>query len=73
MKKKIKFEAGMEELEALVRSLESGQLPLEDSFKAYERAMELKKALNALLEESDKRIRVLTEAGEAELDPVDES
>ena len=73
MKKKIKFEAGMEELEALVRSLESGQLPLEDSFKAYERAMELKKALNALLEESDKRIRVLTEAGEAELDPVDEA
>lgn len=69
MNKKITFEDGMQELEALVRSLESGELPLEDSFKAYERATELKKALTALLDESDKRIRVLTEAGEAELDP----
>lgn len=70
MKKKITFEEGMQELEELVRSLESGQMPLEDSFKAYERAMELKKALGAMLDESDKRIRVLTEAGETELDPV---
>lgn len=73
MKKKITFEEGMQELEELVRSLESGQMPLEDSFKAYERAMELKKALGAMLDESDKRIRVLTEAGEAELDPAEEA
>lgn len=68
MKKKITFEAGMEELEGLVRSLESGQMPLEDSFKAYERAVELRDALNKLLDESDKRIRVLTESGETQLD-----
>ncbi|MBQ3268412.1 MAG: exodeoxyribonuclease VII small subunit [Clostridia bacterium] len=68
MKKKITFEAGMEELEGLVRSLESGQMPLEESFKAYERAVELRDALNKLLDESDKRIRVLTESGETELD-----
>lgn len=73
MKKKITFESGMQELEELVRALESAQLPLEDSFKAYERAMELKKSLNALLDESDRRIRVLTEAGETELDPVEEA
>ena len=58
----------MEELEGLVRSLESGQMPLEESFKAYERAVELRDALNKLLDESDKRIRVLTESGETELD-----
>ena len=68
MKKKITFEAGMQELEGLVQSLESGQMSLEDSFKAYERAMELKKSLNALLEEGDRRIRVLTEGGEEPLD-----
>lgn len=68
MKKKITFEAGMEELEGLVRSLESGQMPLEESFKAYERAVELRDALNKLLDESDKRIRVLTESGETQLD-----
>ena len=68
MKKKISFEEGMQQLEALVQSLESGQMSLEDSFKAYERAMELKKSLNALLEEGDRRIRVLTEGGEEPLD-----
>lgn len=65
---KITFEAGMEELESLVRSLESGQMSLEASFKAYERAVELRNALSKLLDESDKRIRVLTERGETELD-----
>ena len=72
MKEEITFEAGMQELEDLVRSLESGQLSLEDSFKAYERAIELKKCLSALLDEGDKRIRVLTEAGEDVLEDNEE-
>ena len=73
MKKKITFEEGMRELEALTQSLESGQMSLEDSFKAYERAMQLKDGLNALLDEGDRRVRVLTEAGETELDPEEVS
>ena len=73
MKKKITFEEGMQELEELVCSLESGQLPLEDSFKAYEKAMALKGALSDMLDESEKRIRVLKEAGETELDPPAEA
>ena len=67
MKKKIGFEDGMQELETLVQQLESGQMSLEDSFKAYERAVELKTALTALLDEGDRRIRVLTESGERAL------
>lgn len=67
MKKKLTFEAGMQELEALVQSLEAGQLPLEESFKAYEAAMKLKNELSALLDEGDRRIRVLTEDGEREM------
>ena len=68
MKKKLTFEAGMAELEAIVQSLESGQMPLEESFKAYERAVEIKDALVKLLDEGDRRIRVLTQGGETELD-----
>lgn len=68
MKKKITFEEGMQELEELVRALESGEMPLDDSFKAYERAVALKDSLNAMLDESDRRIRVLTETGETSLD-----
>ena len=67
MKKKISFEQGMEELEALVKTLESGQITLEESFKAYERAVELRDGLKQILEESDRRIRVLTEDGEREV------
>ena len=68
MTEKITFEAGMQELEALVKELEAGELSLEDSFVAYERAVALKKRLAALLDEGDRRVRVLTEAGETELD-----
>ena len=67
MKKKISFEEGMQELEALVQALESGQMPLEESFKTYEKAMKLRSELNALLDEGDRRIRVLTENGEREI------
>ena len=68
MKKKISFEEGMQELEALVQGLEAGELSLEDSFKAYEKALALQNSLSALLAAGDKRIRVLTDAGETELD-----
>lgn len=67
MKKKITFEEGMRELEELTQALESGQMPLEESFKAYERAITLRDSLNALLDEGDKRIRLLTESGESAL------
>lgn len=67
MKKKMTFEEGMQELEALVQALEAGQMSLEDSFKAYERAVAIRDGLTKLLDESDKRIRVLTETGEREL------
>lgn len=71
-KKKITFEEGMQELETLIRALEQGQMPLEDSFKAFERAMELKNALQAMLDEGDRRIRVLTESGERAMEEAKE-
>ena len=73
MKKKVTFEEGMQELEELVSAMESGEMSLEESFKAYERAVALKESLGKLLDESDKRIRVLTESGEAPLDPGEET
>ena len=67
-KKKLTFEEGMQELEELVRALELGEMPLEATFKAFERATELRKSLQAMLDEGDRRIRVLTENGERELE-----
>lgn len=71
--KKITFEQGMQELEELVQALESGEMPLEDSFKAYEKAVALRDSLSALLDESDRRIRMLTESGEQDLDAKEDA
>lgn len=70
-RKKLTFEDGMQELEEIVRSLEQGQLPLEESFKAFERATVLKKSLEEMLDEGDRRIRVLTQSGEREMEETE--
>ena len=71
-KKKITFESGIQELETLIRALEQGQMPLEESFKAFEKAVELKNALQEMLDEGDSRIRVLTESGERTIEEAKE-
>lgn len=68
MEEKMSFEEGMAELEKLAQALERGEMSLEDSFAAYERASELKKALEKMLDEGDRRIRVLTAHGEEEME-----
>ena len=67
MENKLNFEAGMQELEELARSLEGGEMTLEASFAAFERANVLCRELQKLLDEGDERIRVLTASGEDEL------
>lgn len=71
-KKKLNFEDGMQELEEIIRGLEQGQMSLEASFKAFERATVLQKSLQEMLDEGDRRIRVLTGTGEKELDAEQE-
>lgn len=67
-RKKLTFEEGMQELEEIVRALEQGRMPLEESYKAFERAMQLQKSLQEMLDEGDRRIRVLTQSGERMLE-----
>ena len=67
MEEKLNFEAGMQELEELARSLEGGEMTLEASFAAFERANALRRELQKLLDEGDERIRVLTASGEDEM------
>ena len=62
MAKSITFESGMEELESLVSALEKGELSLEESFKAYERAVKLSTVLKGILDQGDKRIMALNES-----------
>ena len=71
MENKLTFEEGLQELEQLARALEAGTMTLEDSFAAFERANKLKSELEKMLDEGDRRIRVLTGIGEEEVDPED--
>ena len=65
--KKLTFEAGMEQLEALASALESGEMPFEEALGAYDKAIKLHKQLKDMLDAGDARIRVLTDAGEQEV------
>jgi exodeoxyribonuclease VII small subunit len=62
-KKKINFEDALSELEEITQSLESGELSLEDSIKAFTRGVELKKICEDRLSEAEKQIKIL-EKGE---------
>ena len=64
---KLTYEDGIQELETLVARLEKGDLPLEESFKAFERGVKLSEKLKKILSDGDARIRELTETGEKEL------
>lgn len=60
-----KFEEALAELEGVVKRLEQGELPLEDSLAAFERGMLLVKQLGERLAEVEQRVEVLlkTNAG----------
>jgi exodeoxyribonuclease VII small subunit len=53
------FEQALEELDALVRRMESGQLGLDESIAAYERGAELAKYCQAQLAAAEEKIKVL--------------
>lgn len=58
------FESAIAELEAVVKSLEEGDLPLEKSLQLFERGVQLSRFCHAQLEEAEKRIELLNERGE---------
>lgn len=61
------FEEQLEQLEELVRSLESGELGLEHGVERYREGVALLKELNASLATAEQQVDVLTEALRQEL------
>ena len=73
-----RFEESLTELEGVVRRLEQGELPLEDSLVAFERGMALVKQLSKRLEDIERRVEVLLRQDDGSLvteplDPDDEA
>ena len=56
------FKEASVELEQIVRSLESGDLELEESLERYGRGVELLKSLRERLSSAEQRVRVLLDA-----------
>ncbi|MDD5176684.1 MAG: exodeoxyribonuclease VII small subunit [Sterolibacterium sp.] len=65
----VTFEAALAELEAIVRDLEAGQLPLEESLAAYERGAGLLKHCQETLATAERKLLVLENAGLQEFEP----
>lgn len=61
------FEEALAELETLVRRLEQGELPLEESLAAFERGMALVKQLGTRLDDVTQRVEVLLRAADGSL------
>jgi exodeoxyribonuclease VII small subunit len=56
------FEEKLVELENIVKNLESGELNLDDSIKKFEQGVELYKNCQGLLDNAEKKIKVLTDS-----------
>ncbi len=55
----LSFREGLEELAAIVRSLESNQIELEQSIESYERGVALLASLQKRLNEAQQKVTVL--------------
>ncbi|PJZ86143.1 exodeoxyribonuclease VII small subunit [Leptospira harrisiae] len=66
-KKSISFEEALRELEDIAEKLERGTLSLEDSIKAYERGMELKKVCSERLVDAEAKIEFLSKSPSGEI------
>ena len=58
--KKMAFERAIEELKSIVKDLESGKVPLEQSVTLYERGEALKKRCDELLRQAEARVEKIT-------------
>ncbi len=58
--KALPFERAIEELEKIVRELEGGKVPLEESVAMYERGEVLKARCEELLKQAEARVEKIT-------------
>jgi exodeoxyribonuclease VII small subunit len=57
---KLSFERALEELETIVKRLEDGKVPLEESVAIYERGESLKRRCEELLRQAEARVDKIT-------------
>ncbi|HUA82359.1 MAG TPA: exodeoxyribonuclease VII small subunit [Bryobacteraceae bacterium] len=64
------FEAGLQQLESIVKEMEAGDLPLERALELFERGMKLSETCRKQLEDAETRVEILMKrAGEMQAQP----
>jgi exodeoxyribonuclease VII small subunit len=58
--KRLPFERAIEELETIIKRLEEGKVPLEESVAIYERGEALKRRCEELLKAAEARVEKIT-------------
>ena len=58
------FETALGQLEELLENMESGELSLEESLKAFEQGVKLTSQCQKALSEAEQKVKILTEKGE---------
>lgn len=60
----VNFESALEELESLVSQMESGDLSLDESLKAFERGVALTRHCQTALKDAELKVQTLTQDGD---------
>lgn len=58
------FETGLQELELIVKEMESGELPLERALELFEKGMQLSESCRKQLQEAETRVEMLVRKGD---------
>jgi exodeoxyribonuclease VII small subunit len=63
----LSFEAGLQQLESIVKEMENGDLPLERAIELFEKGMKLSESCRKQIEAAETRIEILIRrAGEVQ-------
>ncbi len=68
---KMTFESAIARLEEIVRALESGSAPLDESLALYEEGVKLVRFCNEKLENAEQRVRLLAQGADGSLTETD--
>lgn len=71
--KKEKFEEAFSKLEDIVRKLESGNMSLEESLKAFEEGVRLSRICSERLDEAERRVELLVDGEKGIIKPFEDN
>ncbi len=61
------FESQMARLEEIIRQLEKGEAPLNESMKLFEEGAKLSASIGKILDKAEQKVAVMRESGQGEL------